>query len=71
MSDPSRDGYQCHGPMRSIEIRGLHDGVAVWVCRCGVWRHAFSPSDARRQAVEIWMHQHGAAVTDGEVGEVS
>lgn len=32
MSDPASDGYTCHGPMRSIQIRGLSDGVCLWYC---------------------------------------
>ena len=56
MSDPARDGYQCHGPMIFVELPGVYDGTAAYLCEeCGVWRHRFSPGDPRRAKVEAQM----------------
>ena len=56
MSDPSHDGYQCHGPMTHVELPGVHDGTCAFLCEtCGTWRHRFSRDDPRRGKVEALM----------------
>ena len=56
MSDPAKDGYECHGPMTHVELPGVAEGTSAYLCdTCGVWRHKFSPGDVRRLKVEVLM----------------
>ena len=56
MSDPAVGGYQCHGKLKPVTLQQLTGvastfGTAAWVCRCGVWRHAYAPSESQLRAL--------------------
>ena len=56
MSDPARDGYWCHGPMRKVRYQNESDEVIAYLCLvCGIWRDGLPVSDPRRPAVERTM----------------
>lgn len=39
MSDPARDGYQCHGPMEPVGYLGEADIVGYICVTCGVTKN--------------------------------
>jgi len=56
MSDPARDGYECHGRMAEIQLLRIHQGTSAFLClECGCWRHALPYSDPRRAQVVAAM----------------
>lgn len=51
MSDPARDGYECHGPMTAIVDKLVGSTTIGWLCEeCGVTRNAL-PRDHPLRAV--------------------
>ena len=66
MSDPARDGYQCHGPMIAFTIRNVSDPrpcqIHAWWCACGVWRHALPLDHPLRPEITAWMIQNQNAL---------
>jgi hypothetical protein len=59
MSDPTFDGYACHGHMRLLmvaELGGTGTDRAAFICdECGIWRHARSRADKLRDWIERRM----------------
>ena len=52
-----------------IEIRGIYDGVAVWVLKDGTWLNRFAgePGYERRAArIQKWIDEQMKATDDGE-----
>lgn len=39
MSDPARDGYECHGPMQPVGYLGESEVVGMICVTCGVTRN--------------------------------
>lgn len=73
MSDPAKSGYECCGhPMTGVELSAIADEDCAVICTiCGlVWRHLFSPGDARRAAVEQAMPDVLFAMGMGTRGDV-
>ena len=67
MSDPARDGYQCHGPLVEIHLLDGHDGPSAFLCKeCYVYRHALPVGDGRRAQIDIAMRAIIEAMRDDE-----
>lgn len=67
MSDPARDGYQCHGPLVIVELPYVEDGPSAFLCEgCYVYRHALPVGDGRRAQIDIAMRAIIEAHIEGE-----
>lgn len=55
MSDPARDGYQCHGPMQPVGYLG-EEAIVGFICvSCGVTRNV-AQGEAERARVDAALY---------------
>lgn len=57
MSDPARDGYECHGPMTAIVDKLVGGETIGHLCEeCGVTRNALHREHPMRGAVDAYLY---------------
>lgn len=57
MSDPARDGYQCHGPMTVIVDAVIGGAVVGYLCEeCGVTRNGLDREHPKRWEVDQYLY---------------
>jgi hypothetical protein len=62
MSDPARDGYQCHGPMEPVGYLGEAEVVGMICVVCGVTRNMVRGDDRLRATVDKALYELAANV---------
>lgn len=69
MSDPARDGYQCHGPLIPI-ISGGDDGGLGLICpTCGVTKNMVRNDPELRARVDRTLYEAASIVSGKPVCE--
>lgn len=71
MSDPARDGYECHGPMIALISGGEDGGLGLICTTCGITRNMVRNDPGLRLRVDKTLYEVASMVSGKPFGQVS